>query len=228
MEITINFASQPYQQVQRFLLRWKLLISATALLAVALMYASVTSYLSWRVTRKQAVETRQRIEQQDRIREQAEAYLNRPEAREVRSRADLLNATIARKAFSWTGVFADLEQVMPPHLHVTSIRPTVSPDGQFELQLAVVGSVPEAGIDLVRRLEQSSHFAQAQIKDESTVKGQGPGDQFRYVVTATYIPTFARAKSIARKQPPARTAAAAPELASNRNAIPPEQGNAGH
>ena len=36
MQVTINFASQPYEEIYRFLLRWKLIITAAALLAIEL------------------------------------------------------------------------------------------------------------------------------------------------------------------------------------------------
>ncbi len=193
MDITINLASQPYGQLQRFVLRWRLILSAVALLAVALLYGSVSACLSWRVTQQQASELKQQIAELDRQKADAETYMNRAENRQIRQRAEFLNATIARKAFSWTEVFTDLEHIMPPRLHVTSIHPEVDNEGQLELHLMVAGSERQAAIELVRRLEQSPHFAQAQINSEATQTGQNAqADPIQYSISAIYIPAFAR------------------------------------
>jgi len=229
MEITLNFASEPYQQVQRFLLRWRLILSVTAILCLALLYGSVTTCLSWHTTRKQVIGLKKQIEQQDRIKANAEAFLNRPESRRTRLTADLLNAAFARKAFSWTEVFADLEPIMPPKLHVTSIHPEFTADGRLELHLTVAASVRDAGVDLVRKLEQSSHFAQAQIIDEKQQNEHSSAEIFQYSITAVYIPGFVRGKTVAEKVDLAGTANTPPgEMAANQSAMQGEQPSVRH
>lgn len=228
MQIDINFASQPYRQVQHFLLRWRLILGAATVVALGLACAAAAAYVSWSGTQKQAAELRAQIQEQRRIKAEAEEFLNRPENRELRTRAEILNSTIARKALSWTELFTELERVMPTHLHVTSIRPKVNRDGQFELQLTVVGSTSDAGTDLVRRLEQSPHFAQAQLKDEDAQPGPPTGELFRYTITAVYIPDFVRKLSAAEQQRVAGSASASPQLALSSNLIAKEQPHAGH
>ncbi len=231
MDITINLASQPYQQVQRFLLRWRLLISAVTLLALALLCGSVAACLSWYTIRTQAAALQRQIDKYDRRKAEAEAFLNRPGNRQIRQRAGFLNALIARKAFSWTEVFTDLEQIMPPGLHVTSIHPEVTNDDQLELHLTVAGSKRVAAIELVRRLEQSSHFAQALIQDEATRSPQNtqtPGDLVQYNITATYIPGFAREKPGRERDQTPHAATGLPEAASSEHEIATEARNAGH
>lgn len=236
MEITINFASRPYQEVQRFLFRWKLIISGAASLAIVLLCWSVATFHSWRTTSRQAAELQRAIDEQDRIRAEAESFLSRPDSRQIRLRAELLNATIARKAFSWTEVFTDLERIMPPHLHVTSIHPEVNGEDQLELHLMVSGSVREDGIKLVRRLEESSHFSQAHINEEKNQgpqSGQGAGAVIQYSITAVYIPGFARAKlAPSEKEATGEAAAVTPEAVAKQRAtqsnIPREVSDAGH
>jgi type IV pilus assembly protein PilN len=196
MDLTINLASQPYQRAQLILLRWQLLVSGAALMSVALLYAAITSGLSWRDTEKQVQSLEQQIAECDRVKTEAEAFLRRPDNALLRLRADLLNSMIARKAFSWTEVFTDLEHIVPAHLHVTGIQPEVNNDGQLELRLTVSGSSREAGIEVVRRLEQSSHFVQPRINSETTqTQPAKSGDRFQCSITAIYIPGFAREKA---------------------------------
>lgn len=231
MNITINFASQPYEQAQRFLLRWKLIISGAALLAVVLLYGSIAAYLSWRTTSKQVTELRRQIDEQDRRKSEAETYLNRPENWQIRVRAELLNSAFARKAFSWTEVFTDLEHIVPSRLHVTSIQPVVNDDDELELHLVVSGSAREAAIELVRHLEQSQHFARAQINDEKTQSSQGaqsPGNVIQYSITAIYIPGFERGKAMRETKETSQAGIAPAEVAAGQHEIWKEAGNAGH
>ena len=186
MRIEINLASQPYGEMQRFLLRWGA--------ALALQ-----SFLSWRTLEQQANRLQRQIAAQDRKKTEVDAYLNRAENRETRQRAQFLNELLARKAFCWTEVFTDLERLMPPRLRVQSLHPEVNGEGQLELQLVVTGPVREAAIELVRRLEESPHFTQAQIKSETLQKAQvgqagpvGGADQVQYGITAIYLPKFER------------------------------------
>jgi Tfp pilus assembly protein PilN len=228
MDITLNLATQSYQRVQRFHARWKLMIAGVALVAVALLCGSVAAYLSWRSGERQIAQLTKQIEERQREKEKIEAFLDRPESREVRVRSEFLNSAIARKAFSWTEVFTDLEHVVPPRLHVTSIHPDVNNDGQIELHLSVGGAKREAAIELVRRLEQSSHFAQAQIHDESFQTGQraqSEGDAVSYTITAIYIPQFARrpdGKTMPQMSP------ATPEIVSKPDETLKETADAGH
>jgi hypothetical protein len=225
MKITINFATQPYQEMERFMLRWKLILSGAALLAIVLLSASVASVLAWRTTGMQAAELRRQLDEQDRMRSQVETLLSRPENQQIRLRAELLNSAIARKAFSWTEVFTDLERIMPPRLHVTSIYPEVNGDDQLELHLSVSGSSREDGIKLVRRLEEFSHFAQARINEEShqdPQKGRGL-EVIQYGITAVYIPGFARAKSTAGEKEPTGEVATPPPAAVEHERVSPRE-----
>lgn len=196
VELTINLASQPYQRAQLILFRWQLVVSGAALMTVALLYVAIISGLSWRDTEKQVQSLERQIVECERVKTEAEAFLRRPDNSQLRSRADLLNSMIARKAFSWTEVFTDLEGIVPTHLHVTSIQPHVNDDGQLELQLTFSGSSREAAIEVVRRLEQSSHFVQPQINSETTqTQPAKSGDRIQFSITAIYIPSFARDKA---------------------------------
>jgi len=225
MKITINFATQPYQEIERFMLRWKLVLSGAALLAIVLLSASVVSIVNWRTTRLQAAELRRQIDEQDRMRSQVETLLSRPENQQIRLRAELLNSAIARKAFSWTEVFTDLEGIMPPRMHVASIHPEVNSDDQLELHLSVSGSSREDGIKLVRRLEQSSHFSQARIneeRDQDPQKGRG-SEVIHFGITAVYIPGFARAKSTAGEKEPTGEVATPPPAAVETEHVSPRE-----
>ncbi len=190
MRITINLASQPFEDAQRFVRQWTLTLSLVGLLTLALVVGAVLRLRSWRVEELRIHDLQSQLAQGDREIGQAEAFLNRPENRDTRDKSLILNELIVRKAFSWTEVFSDLERIMPPRLHVVSIRPELTPDNQLELRMVVAGESRERALDLVRRMEQSPHFRQPQVVAEAREDApQNPGDRVQFDISTLYAAT---------------------------------------
>ena len=193
MRFEINLASQPYRNAQRFMARWGIAVGVAVVVVLGLAYAATVELISWHMTHSQIQGLQRQIAECDRQKAAVAAVLGRPENRETRNRSEFLNFLIARKAFCWTEVFADLEQIMPPPLRLAQMSPKVNEDGQLELDLTVLGPERAPAIELVRRLEQSPHFTRAQILSEATSqKTQGPMETVEYQISAIYIPAFAR------------------------------------
>lgn len=193
MRIEINLATQPYQNVRRFLFGWGVALVAAALLTAALVYATVTQLLAWHSVRREIAQRRTEIAEQDRKRAAVEAFLNKPENRDTRDRGRFLNQLIARKEFSWTQAFSDLEKLVPSGLHVVALRPGLNASNELELRMSVSASSRANAIELVRRLEQSPHFSRAEVLSENLLQG-GPNnpESVTFDISAIYIPSFAR------------------------------------
>jgi type IV pilus assembly protein PilN len=112
--------------------------------------------------------------------------LNRPENRTLREQSNYLNNLFQQKAFSWTMVFEDLERVMPPHLHVVSIHPEMDASNQLEIKMTVAGDSHDRALDLVRKMEDSKHFQQTHILDETGRTGQNAGNEVIFNISAFY------------------------------------------
>ena len=187
MRITINLASQPFEDAQRFVRQWTVTLGLVGLLTLALVVGAVLRLRSWSVEESRIHDLQAQLAQGNREIGQAEAFLNRPENRDTRDKSLILNELIARKAFSWTEVFSDLERIMPPRLHVVSIRPELSPDNQLELRMVVAGESRDRALDLVRRMEQSPRFRQPQIVAEAREEQpQTPGDRVQFDISTLY------------------------------------------
>ena len=187
MRITINLASQPFEDAQRFVRQWTLTLGLVGLLTLVLVVGAVLRLRSWSVEERRIHDLQAQLAQGDREIGQAEAFLNRPANRDTRDKSLILNDLIARKAFSWTEVFSDLERIMPPHLHVVSIRPELTPDNQLALRMMVAGESRERALELVRHMEQSPRFRQPQIVAEARQEQpQDPGDRVQFDITALY------------------------------------------
>lgn len=189
MRLNINLATQPYQDVRRFLFRWGLAVVLVAFITIGLGYAAVTATLSWRNVVRQENELRAQIGERNRIRANAETLLNQKQNRTTRDQSQFLNSLIARKAFSWTDVLSDLERIMPTGIQVVGIKPQINDDNQLELRLNVAGQSRDRAIDLVRRLEESPHFRYAEMVNETADKEKGEL-ALQFEISAIYVPSW--------------------------------------
>ena len=116
----------------------------------------------------------------------------------------LVKELVDRRAFSWTGLFARLEQLIPEGVRLTSISPSMR-KGQVELDVDAAVRSREAGWEFVRVLEAGGDFYDVYPKNESA-------DVFRYGMR--YRPQ----KSAPAVGPPAPPPAAEPDAEETKEA----------
>ncbi|HLW85857.1 MAG TPA: hypothetical protein VKR60_11635 [Candidatus Sulfotelmatobacter sp.] len=189
MRFDINLASRPYQDAREFWLRWGTALVAASILSLALLVSTVTGWYNARRDRATIAEIRDKIAQRDQLRAQAEEFLNRAENRTTRDQAQIINALIERKAFSWTRVLEDMEKVMPPGVHLVSIHPELDEENQLAMKMVVAGSSRDRAIELARRMEDSRRFSQTSIVGERKIDANGTsGPSVEFDMAAVYIP----------------------------------------
>ena len=188
MRLDINLATQPYEDAGRFWLRWGGGLILVVLLTLAFLGKTVSGWTVAHDQRKKMENIREQIAHLDGKKKEAEALKNRPENHTTFERSAFLNSLFQHKAFSWTMVFADLEQVMPPRLHVVSISPELGPDNQLEVKLVVAGESRERALELVHKMEDSQNFQQTEIQEEVTQPTPVGSDSVQFDITAFYVP----------------------------------------
>jgi Tfp pilus assembly protein PilN len=191
MRLDINLATRPYEDAREFWARWGVGVGLLALLTVALLGWTVNDWRKAGKDRQDIARLQAQIAERDNERAQDQAVLDQPANRSTRDQSQFLNGLIQRKSFSWTSVFEDLEQVMPPNLHVVSLRPELNDQNQMELEMRVAGETRSAAIELVHRMEGSKHFQQAQLVSES-LSGENGTTVVVASVVSIYIPDAAR------------------------------------
>jgi type IV pilus assembly protein PilN len=194
MRLNINLASRPYEDARRFYMQWLPLLVVLAAIAVTLCTYVYHRMSDSRQIAGQLAEQRKLISQVDRERSEAEAFLNRPENSGTRDEARFLNETFARKSFSWTSVLADLEKIMPPRVQVVSIKPELNADGQLQFNLSITSDKREDAIELVRRMESSPRFQQAQMVSEKA-KSDNKENRFSVQIISGYVPAVRKETS---------------------------------
>ncbi len=185
MRIPINLASEPFRRDRPFLVA---AAAGAALLTISLI-VMLASILSARERAASARATVEKLEGQVRTltaeQSRFDATLRQPANAEVLERSLLLNTLITRKGISWTGIFGDLEKVMPHNVRLVSIRlPQIDRDNQVTLDMVVGAQSPEPVVEFLHRLESSPLFGPA-----SMPSFQPPSDNeplWRYRVMVSY------------------------------------------
>lgn len=185
MRLDLNLATHPYEDAREFWIRWGTGVAVLALLTLFLLGWTVRNWIDAGRDRQNIAQVQHQILSRDKEKAEAQALLNMSANRSTRDQSQFLNGLIRRKAFSWTLVFEDLEQVMPRDLHVISLRPEFTDQNTMLLDMKVVGTSRAAAVELVHRMETSRHFQNAQLVQESqSDKGEG----VVATVDATYVP----------------------------------------
>jgi len=112
--------------------------------------------------------------------------LDRPATTAKLAEIDFLNNLIVRKHFSWTEVFANLENVIPDNVHLTSVAPEIKKD-KVTLQLDIVCRSISDESEFIRRLQASPVFQDVNVAREEQ-KGPGPGGELDVKLSVSYFP----------------------------------------
>ncbi|MGA3195253.1 MAG: PilN domain-containing protein [Terriglobales bacterium] len=187
MRLDINLATRPYEDAREFWVRWGTAIAILGVLTLGLIGWTVRSWENAGRDRHAIAQLQQKIAQRDRERAEDQAVLDMSANRSTRDQSQFLNGLIRRKAFSWTRVFEELEQVMPANLHVVSLRPEFNEQNEMQLEMRVAGDNRNAAVELVHRMESSKHFQSAQLLSEQGASSE-PGSGVIATVISTYVP----------------------------------------
>lgn len=185
MRLDINLATRPYEDAKEFWARWGLGVGLLGLLTFVLVTFAILGWIKAGRDRHAILELQRQISNLDSERSAAQGKLDLDINRSTRDQSQFVNGLIQRKAFSWTRVFEDLEKVMPPSLHVVSLKPELNDLNQLELEMKVAGDNRQGAVDLVHRMEGSRHFQATQLVGET---GNEQGGGISATIQAVYIP----------------------------------------
>jgi type IV pilus assembly protein PilN len=171
MRIQLNLASRPFVELGPLYLRLRILIILLAVIAVPLWILLATEKRKASEAQARLTAVEQKIQAIDAQKQAFQAQMREPKNAAVLSQSQFLNQMFARKAFSWTAVMMDLENVLPSGVQVMNIDPVVSRDGKVTIRLRVSGA-HDRGVDLIRNLEHSHRFLAPRLARETAESNQ--------------------------------------------------------
>jgi len=175
MRLNINLASQKYEHVRSFISRARAVTIGLAAFTVLLAVLAWFNYSSSINSNVRIRQLEQKISGLQQERAKASAVENLPENRDVTQQKNYWNRQIARRAFSWTQLFNDLQKIMPGRVYVISVAPELTSDNQLKLKLTIGGEKNDALNELVKRMESSHKFRHTELKNEQVQNDSRPG-----------------------------------------------------
>jgi type IV pilus assembly protein PilN len=103
-----------------------------------------------------------------------DSKLSAPQAKEKLTQIEFLNDIIARKTFSWSRVFAVLEELMPEGVHLTGIRPDFAAGGPILIHMEVEAHAVSDVTALLKNLQSSPLFEDVSVTTEEKKNGAAP------------------------------------------------------
>jgi Tfp pilus assembly protein PilN len=190
MRLNINLASLKYEDVRQFFIRWGAALAVLAALAVVLSGLSYFKYSRSTTSARQTSDLQQKITALEKQREQAVAFENRPENRDVTLQKKFWNSQIARRSFSWTQLFNDLQKIMPRRAFLDSVQPELTPENRLKLKLIITGEKKEDARELVEKMENSTRFHSTKPVSETVEKENKPGavPRYKFEIETYYAP----------------------------------------
>ncbi|MFZ0313727.1 MAG: PilN domain-containing protein [Candidatus Korobacteraceae bacterium] len=195
MRLNINLASQPYEVAREYKRRMTVLIAALSVVAIVLVGYIVYQRAHSRSINRQLAEVQRQIDALNHEESQARAILNKPANHVIADQSEFLNELFARKGMSWTHIFTVMEKIVPPQLHVVSMKPEYSKTNDLVLHVVVATDSRDRAVELVRNMEKSSHFRQSQVVAENVVANTSEqtasSGAIQFDIAAIYVPTAA-------------------------------------
>jgi Tfp pilus assembly protein PilN len=190
MRLNINLASQKYEDVRWFVSRARI---ATGVMVAFTMLLAVLAWFNYSNSKNSSArirELQQKISALQQQRAAAEMVENRPENRDVTEQKNFWNRQIARRAFSWTQLFNDLQRIMPGRAYVISVSPELTPENRVKLKLTIGGEKYENVLELVKKMEGSQRFRLPKIDTESVQTEGRPGSPqlHKFEIETFYTP----------------------------------------
>ena len=225
MRININLASNPYEAAREYTRRMGLLLAGLAVLTLILLGYILYQRSQTRDVDEKIAAARQEIASLDDEKTKALAMLNQPQNREVADQSQFLNNLFLRKSLSWTRVFTEMERLMPPNIHVVSMKPEFNRENQLVLRVVVATSSRDKAVELVKRMEKSPHFHTPQVEAENTL-GEGTagpaGGNIQFEIASVYVPFADETDATAGSDQPQKKATGKSAMSSRGSANAPK------
>ena len=185
MRIQLNLASRKFVELGPLYFRLRILFLLLAVTAVPLWLLLATENRKAAEAQARLDAVNHQIHALEQQRQMFQADMRQPQNALVLNQSQFLNQIFAEKAFSWTAVMMDLENVLPSGVQVMAIDPVPTKDGKVTIRLRVSGA-HDRGVELVRNLEHSHRFLSPRLARETAENNQS-GRGAEPVSTATNV-----------------------------------------
>lgn len=203
MPATLNFARRPFRDERPVLAVVGIALVAAAALAVANVQLYSSFHRSMSGTSRQIEDLTARRTAASKSAEQAKAALNNYRVSSLAQQSRGLIEIVAAHRFSWTGLLARLENVIPAEVRVSRLTPSFTESGEISLGLMMIGRGEDSVVHTIAALSRDPAFTNIALHAESSPERGAPeGHTFELVVR--YTPETASEEPAPAPQPKKR------------------------
>jgi len=186
MRVALNLAIPPSAQ-ERYALVWAIpatLLGIAGLVLIILF--SLRTYRQYQVVEKSVADYQERA---DAVRAQEMAVrrqLDEPESRRLRENVQFVNSLIEQKQVSLTGMIADIADLIPEDVRLSSLAMAPDKNG-LALRFVITGKNAGAIESFLSNLEDSPHFKDVAIINEGFEVAGASAELENIACTALYL-----------------------------------------
>lgn len=166
--IHLNLAARPWRDNRLVWALVALMLAVTGLLLFANVRAGYHYLISTRETRQ----TIERLEAERRREETTRDAIGQQIARVDMERLSVasryINAQLAERAVSWSGLLDRLERVVPNGVRLTTLDPAVDKGGNITLSMSCVAKNSDGMVEMLNRMILDPHFDRSFPSSERT------------------------------------------------------------
>ncbi len=175
MKVRLNVATKALQTHRQFLLLSGLVGTFGLVFFIALGWHVYSVRKADEILRVKLDTTRREVMQLEKQRDEMSSFFALPENAKLHERSAFLNTIIDQQSLNWTGMFMDLEKLLPGGVRVMSIEPNLT-KGRVEVKLTIGATGDDTKLKFIQALEKSPAFKNVQLLGEKAiVPGQNTG-----------------------------------------------------
>ena len=181
--IHLNLAARPYRDYRPVYAA----VVIMSLLAAFLMLNNIETYYRYihetQNTRAKIAELEAQAARERELNEAAKTRLASIDLKRLDNQTHYINAKLAERAFSWSALLDQLENVLADDVRLVSVSPAFGDDGQVQLALELQTKTSNGMIETINRMYGDPHFSNPFPNSETKIEGG-----YTFGLTAIYLP----------------------------------------
>lgn len=157
--VHLNLAARPYRDYRPVYA----VVVVVSLLVAFLALNNIDTYYRYvrdtRTTRDEIARVESQIRQEHNRADVAKRAIAGLDLASLSKESKFVNAKLAERAFSWSGLLDHLETALPPSVRITSVAPRFGDNGLVFLSLNCEGKSADSMLNAINRFQKDPHFA---------------------------------------------------------------------
>lgn len=153
----LNLASRPFRDYRPV---WMVVASMGVISMILVLYNAHTAYryfVNTKTTRTEIDRLQRQTTTERRRTESLQSEVKNVDRKKLNNQSEFINAQIAERAFSWSGLLDHLEGVVPRDVRLLSLNPSISKEGT-RLHMTCVAKSSNGMVEMLRRTQSNPHF----------------------------------------------------------------------